>query len=65
MSDNYKEIRDKSNHRIASILTNGNTVDIRDNAGHKKGSYNTQTDRTTDNAGNFIGRGNQLLRLLD
>lgn len=41
MSENYKEIRDKSNRRIASILSNGNTVDIRDNAGNKKGSYNS------------------------
>jgi hypothetical protein len=61
----YQQIRDKANRLIATEIQNGDITDIRDNQGNKKGSYNERSDRTTDNAGNLIGRGNQLLRLLD
>jgi hypothetical protein len=61
----YQQIRDKANRLIATEIQNGDITDIRDNQGNKKGSYNERSDRTTDNAGKFVGRGNQLLRLLD
>ena len=61
----YQQIRDKANRLIATTQENGGITDIRDNQGSKKGSYNERTDRTIDNTGNLVGRGNQLLRLLD
>jgi len=61
----FTQIRDNANRLIATTQKNGDVEDIRDNQGNKKGSYNERSDRTTDNTGNLIGRGNQLLRLLE
>lgn len=60
-----KKIRDEKGHLIGQITENGNVSYIRDGQGHLKGQYIKSADKTLDGKGNFIGHGDQLLRMLD
>jgi len=58
-------IRDNAGRVIGRITETGNISTIRDNAGNTKGRYDSNTDKTYDNAGRCQGSGNQLTRLLN
>jgi len=61
----FTQIRDNAGRLIATTQKCGDVEIIRDNQGRNKGQYNEVSNRTMTNEGTLIGRGNQLLRLLD
>ena len=59
-------LRDAQGRVIGKITeTSSIKIEIRDNEGRYKGSYNPQTNETRDNSGRLVGKGNLLTMLLD
>ena len=59
-------LRDAQGRIIGKITqTSSIKIEIRDNEGRYKGSYNPLTNETRDNAGRLAGKGNLLTMLLD
>jgi len=60
-----KYIRDGMGKLIGQIVESGDVVYLRDQKGHLKGKYLKSSDKTFNEQGNYVGPGDQLLRMLD
>lgn len=60
-----QQLRDKLNRLIGTIKTRSDgKLEIRDNLGRLKGTYDPKRNETRDNLGRLVGKGNLLTSLL-
>jgi hypothetical protein len=57
-------INDNKGRRIGKIEQSTSTTKLYDSKGLFRGSYDRKTDRTLDRRGHYVGKGDQLMRLL-
>jgi len=64
LPDMKTNIFDRSNRVIDWTVEDSNRIQIFDRTGRMLGSYVKQSDTTHNSSASYVGRGNQLLRLL-
>ncbi len=59
-----QEFKDRKGNAYGSVHQVGSRLEVRDKHGNHRGHYDPKTDRTTDQKGNLVGKGNLLATLV-